>query len=116
VRLPKRELSESTITPLRGAFYFGEIEWERNGGMNTADVSDARPSIGHKEELKATVAAIADGKQRTAASDLRRVRRATGATLGNVEAATDSTENNDIRIEDIDDLSQPMRQPINLPT
>jgi len=38
VRLPKRELSESTIRPLRGAFYFGEIEWERNGGMNTADV------------------------------------------------------------------------------
>jgi hypothetical protein len=75
VRLPKRELSESTIRPLRGAFYFGEIEWERNGGMNTADVSDARPSIGHKEELKATVAAIADGKQRMAASDLRRVRR-----------------------------------------
>jgi hypothetical protein len=32
------------------------------------------------------------------------------------EAATDSTENNDIRIDDIDDLSQPMRQPINLPT
>jgi len=40
---------------------------------DTADVSDARPSIGHKEELKATVAPIADGKQRTAASDLRRV-------------------------------------------
>ena len=25
--LAKRELSESTIRPLRGAFYFGEIEW-----------------------------------------------------------------------------------------
>jgi len=73
VRLPKRELSESTIRPLRGAFYFGEIEWETKWRMNTADVSDARPSIGHKEELKATVAPIADGKQRTAASDLRRV-------------------------------------------
>lgn len=49
MRLPKRDLSESTTGPPRGAFSFGEIEWERNGGMNTADVSDARPSIGHKE-------------------------------------------------------------------
>jgi hypothetical protein len=68
VRLPKRELSESTIRPPRGPFSFGEIELERNGGMNTADVSDARPSIGHKEGLRAIAAAIADGAQRTAAS------------------------------------------------
>ena len=68
MRLPKRELSESTIRPPCGPFSFGEIELERNGGMNTADVSDARPSIGHKEGLRGIAAAIADGKQGTAAS------------------------------------------------
>ena len=61
-------LSESMIRPPRGPFSFGEVELERNGGMNTADVSDARPSIGHKEGLRGIAAAIADGKQGTAAS------------------------------------------------
>ena len=69
-------VSKSTTRPPRGAFSFGESEWERDGGTNTADVSDAMPSTDHSVKLKATVIEIAEGRRPTAGSDLRRALRA----------------------------------------